>query len=80
MKDNDYPQEVFFDIENEDYIVGRVMIDKIKDYFTSEISLVQKENNKIVQHVAGLYQYSDYDEILKVSIDKLSKFLKQTTY
>lgn len=72
----EYPQDYFIELENEDYRVGRLSLNKLQNTFVMEIDIVQKESMKIWQHVDILFNLPERDEAIDAGVQRLSNFLK----
>lgn len=80
MDDNrmeEYPQDYFVKIENEEHHIGRITLNKAKS-FNVEIDIVQKESKKIFQHVDMLFDFEDKTEAIDSGVQVLAKFLKKS--
>jgi hypothetical protein len=80
MDDNrmeEYPQDYFVKIENEEHHIGRITLNKVKS-FNVEIDIVQKESKKIFQHVDILFDIEDKTEAIDSGVQVLAKFLKKS--
>lgn len=73
----EYPVEHFVPLEGDEYLLGRLTLNKAHDGLTMEIDIVQKEGRKIFCSVDRLYRISDDDEALHLGIQKLSEFLSK---
>lgn len=71
----EFPSEHFVPLEGDEYLLGRLTLNKAHDGLTVEIDIVQKEGRKIFCSVDRLYHLSDVDEALHLGIQKLSEFL-----
>ena len=56
-----FPQDYFVKIEQDDYRVGRLTLNKFKEQYNIEIDIVQKDSKKIWAHVDILYNFSVHD-------------------
>lgn len=72
----EYPQDYFVKIENEEHHLGRITINRAK-LFNVEIDIVQKESKKIFHHVDMLYNIEDKTEAIDSGVQVLAKFLKK---
>lgn len=73
-----YPVEHFVPLEGEgnEYLLGRLTLNKAHDGLSMEIDIVQKEGRKIYYSVDRLYQIDGDDEAIHLGIQKLADFLK----
>lgn len=77
MRMNEFPAEYFIKLEGQDFILGRLSINKMKSDYWVEIDIVQKESKKIWAHVGNLYNISDIDEAITSSVQMLSNYTLQ---
>ena len=73
----EYPQDYFVKIENEEHHIGRITVNKAK-YFNIEIDIVQKDSKKIFKHVDMLFDIDDKTEAIDSGVQVLAKFLKKS--
>ncbi|MDO9180810.1 MAG: hypothetical protein Q7U04_00310 [Bacteriovorax sp.] len=76
MKISEFPAEFFIKLEGQDFLLGRLSINKMNQSFWVEIDIVQKESKKIWAHVGNLYGINELDEALDRSVQTLSDYLK----
>lgn len=76
MDIKEFPAEFFIKLDGQDFLLGRLSINKMNTSFWVEIDIVQKESKKIFAHVGNLYNVSDIDEALTSSVQMLSKYVK----
>lgn len=76
MQINEFPAEFFVKLEGQEFLLGRLSINKMNAMFWVEIDIVQKESKKIFAHVGNLYNVSDLDEAVSSSVQMLSKYVK----
>jgi hypothetical protein len=69
--------EYFVELKGEEYLVGRLTINKMNQSFWVEIDIVQKESKKIWSHVGDLHGISEFDEATYRSVQMLSDYLKK---
>jgi hypothetical protein len=72
----EFPAEFFIKLEGQDFLLGRLSINKMNQSFWVEIDIVQKESKKIWAHVGNLYGISELDEALDQSVQTLSNYLQ----
>lgn len=77
MNISEFPAEFFIQLEGQDYLLGRLMINKMKSSYWVEIDIVQKESKKIWAHVDDLYDINELDEAIDRSVQRLSDFVKK---
>ncbi len=75
MQINEFPSEFFIELNGQDYLLGRLSINKMKEHFWVEIDIVTKESKKIYAHVGDLYQIADLDEAITQSVQMLSEYV-----
>jgi hypothetical protein len=71
-----YPVERYIDLENNPYLLGRVMVHQVKEDFNAEVDIIHKESHKIFKHVGILYGQHSGEEALICGIQKLRQFLE----
>ncbi len=76
MDIKEFPAEFFIKLEGQDFLLGRLSINKMNQSFWVEIDIVQKESKKIWAHVGNLYGISELDEALDQSVQTLSNYLQ----
>lgn len=76
MNISEFPAEFFVKLEGQDFLLGRLSINKMNSSFWVEIDIVQKESKKIWAHVGNLYGVAELDEAVDRSVQTLSDFLK----
>ena len=76
MDIKEFPAEFFIKLDGQDFLLGRLSINKMNTSFWVEIDIVQKESKKIFAHVGNLYNVSDIDEAVTSSVQMLSKYVK----
>ncbi len=76
MQIKEFPADYFIKLEGQDFLLGRLSINKMNDSFWVEIDIVTKESKKIFAHVGNLYNVSDLDEAITSSVQMLSKYVK----
>jgi hypothetical protein len=75
---SEYPVEHFVPLEGEgnEYLLGRLTLNKAHDGLSMEIDIVQKEGRKIYYSVDRLYRIDSDDEAIDLGVQKLADFLK----
>lgn len=76
MQITEFPAEYFIKLEGQEFLLGRLSINKMNSSFWVEIDIVQKESKKIFAHVGNLYNVADLDEAVTSSVQMLSKYIK----
>jgi hypothetical protein len=76
MRITDFPAEFFIKLEGQEFLLGRLSINKMNESFWVEIDIVQKESKKIWAHVGNLYNMLDLDEAITSSVQMLSSYTK----
>ncbi len=76
MQITEFPADYFIKLDGQEFLLGRLSINKMNNSFWVEIDIVQKESKKIFAHVGNLYNVSDLDEAITSSVQMLSKFVK----
>jgi hypothetical protein len=71
-----YPVERYIDLENNPYLLGRVMINQVKDDFNAEVDIIHRESHKIFKHVGMIYGQHSAEEAIICGIQKLRQFLE----
>lgn len=76
MQITEFPAEYFIKLEGQEFLLGRLSINKMNNSFWVEVDIVQKESKKIFAHVGNLYNVSDLDEAVTSSVQMLSRYVK----
>jgi len=71
-----YPSEHFVPIEGQEFLLGRLTLNKAHDGLTMEIDIVQKDSRKIWRSVDRLYRLQEDDEAIYLGVQRLSDYLK----
>ena len=74
MDIKEFPAEFFIKLEGQDFLLGRLSINKMNTSYWVEIDIVQKESKKIFAHVGNLYNTADLDEAVTRSVQMLSNY------
>jgi hypothetical protein len=77
LKPTEFPREYFIELAGEEYLIGRLSINKMNESFWVEIDIVQKESKKIWAHVGDLRNVPELDEATYRSVQMLSDYLKK---
>jgi len=73
----EFPAEFFIKLEGQDFLLGRLSINKMNQSYWVEIDIVQKESKKIWAHVGNLYGVSELDEAVDRSVQTLSDYVQK---
>lgn len=76
MDIKEFPAEYFIKLDGQDFLVGRLSINKMNASYWVEIDIVTKESKKIFAHVGNLYNTADLDEAVNRSVEMLAKYVK----
>jgi hypothetical protein len=71
----EFPAEYFIKLEGQEFLLGRLSINKMNSSYWVEIDIVTKESKKIFAHVGNLYNIADLDEAITSSVQTLSGFV-----
>ncbi len=74
---NDFPQEKYIELENNPYLLGRVVIHHVKNDYHCEIDIIHKESHKIFRHVEIVYNQQSSEEALITGVQRLRVFLER---
>ena len=77
MDIKEFPAEFFIKLEGQEFLLGRLSINKMNQSFWVEIDIVQKESKKIWAHVGNLYGIKELDEAVDMSVQSLSDYLSK---
>lgn len=73
----EFPAEYFIKLEGQDFLLGRLSVNKLNHAFWVEVDIVQKESKKIWVHVGDLHGIVELDEAIDKSVQALADFLKK---
>lgn len=76
MNITEFPAEYFIKLDGQDFLLGRLSINKMNSSYWVEIDIVTKESKKIFAHVGNLYNTADLDEAVNRSVEMLAKYVK----
>lgn len=76
MNITEFPAEYFVKLDGQDFLLGRLSINKMQTSYWVEIDIVQKESKKIFAHVGNLYNTPDLDEAVNRSVEMLANYVK----
>ena len=79
MNIKEFPAEFFIKLEGQEFLLGRLSVNKMNQSYWVEIDIVQKESKKIWAHVGNLYGINELDEAVDRSVQTLSDYLKSKT-
>lgn len=77
MNISEFPAEFFIKLEGQDFLLGRLSINKMNQSYWVEIDIVQKESKKIWAHVGNLYGIKELDEAVDQSVQTLSNYIQK---
>lgn len=73
----DYPVEKYIDLENNPYLMGRIILNQVKEEFTAEVDIIHRESHKIFRHVEIIYHQHSAEEALITGVQRLRLFLEK---
>lgn len=76
MQIHEFPAEYFLELTGNEFLLGRLSINKMGRGFWVEVDIVAKESKKIYRHVGDLHNVEDLDEAITRSVQMLSEYLK----
>lgn len=76
MNITEFPAEYFIKLDGQDFLLGRLSINKMNSSYWVEIDIVTKESKKIFAHVGNLYNTADLDEAVNRSVEMLAQYVK----
>jgi hypothetical protein len=79
MQINEFPAEFFVKLDGQDFLLGRLSINKMNSTFWVEIDIVQKESKKIWAHVGNVYGVAELDEAVDRSVQTLADYVRCKT-
>lgn len=71
-----YPVEKYIDLENNPYLLGRIIVNQMNQDFLAEVDIIHRESHKIFKHVDTLYRQPSGEEALISGIQKLRHYLE----
>jgi len=77
MDIKEFPAEFFVKLEGQEFLLGRLSVNKMNQSFWVEIDIVQKESKKIWAHVGNIYGIKELDEVVDMSVQSLSDYLSK---
>lgn len=77
MNITEFPAEFFIKLDGQDFLLGRLSINKMHQSYWVEIDIVQKESKKIWAHVGNLYGINELDEAVDRSVQTLSDYVSK---
>lgn len=77
MDIKEFPAEFFIRLEGQEFLLGRLSINKMNQSYWVEIDIVQKESKKIWAHIGNHYGISELDEAIDISVQSLSDYFKK---
>lgn len=75
MQIKEFPAEFFVKLEGQEFLLGRLSVNKMNSSYWVEIDIVQKESKKIFAHVGNVYNINELDEAVDRSVQTLSDYL-----
>ncbi len=76
MNITEFPAEYFIKLDGQDFLLGRLSINKMNNSYWVEIDIVTKDSKKIFAHVDNLYNTVDLDEAVNRSVEILAQYVK----
>ena len=70
------PIEKYIELENNPYLLGRIIIYQINADFNAEVDIIHRESHKIFKHVDIIYRQPSAEEALIVGVQRLRQFLE----
>jgi DNA-binding transcriptional regulator WhiA len=70
------PIEKYIELDNNPYLLGRVIVSQIKEVFNAEVDIIHKESHKIFKHVDIVYNQYSAEEALITGVQRLRQFLE----
>ena len=71
----EFPLELFIELEQKDYLVGRLIVHQMNRGFWTEVDIVLKESKKIWAHCGALHGILDLDEATYQGVQKMSEYI-----
>jgi hypothetical protein len=71
-----FPYEAYFDIDNEPYFQGRIVVNRIPQGYHADIDIITRENQRIYKHVGHLFE-KESEECFDSAVYRLQSFLKE---
>jgi hypothetical protein len=72
-----YPVEKYIDLENNPYLLGRIIVTQVQNDFHAEVDIIHRESHKIFKHVDIIYRQPSGEEALIVGVQCLRQFLER---
>lgn len=76
MNITEFPAEYFIKLDGQDFLLGRLSVNKMNSSYWVEIDIVTKDSKKIFAHVGNLYNTADLDEAVNRSVEMLAQYVK----
>ena len=76
MNITEFPAEYFIKLDGQEFLLGRLSINKMNNSYWVEIDIVTKDSKKIYAHVDNLYNTVDLDEAVNRSVEILAKYVR----
>lgn len=75
----EYPCEMFVPFEGDDFHEGRLTVNLLKNGFSVDVELVQKESKKIVKPIKTLYDLDSEQEACDRGMQELASFVRRVS-
>jgi hypothetical protein len=72
----EFPQEKYIDLDNNPYLLGRIVVYQVGQDFHAEIDIIHRESHKIFKHVDVIYRQHSAGEALISGVQRLRQFLE----
>jgi hypothetical protein len=57
------PFEKYIDLENNPYLLGRIIVTQVREDFNAEVDIIHRESHKIFKHVDIVYRQYSAEEL-----------------
>ncbi len=71
----EFPKEYYLNLENNDNLLARIIVNKYKSAFSFEADIVFKESRKIFKHVGSQFNFDEERDALDQGVIKVSNYL-----
>lgn len=71
-----YPVEKYIDLDNNPYLLGRIIVNQVNTNFHAEIDIIHRESHKIFKHVDIVYGQPSGEEAIIAGVQKLRHYLE----
>ena len=72
----DFPQEYFIKLDGQEFLLGRLVVNLLKNVYWVEVDIIQKESRKIWAHVGDLHGILELDEAIHKAVQMLADYTK----